>query len=591
MPTIGVDRARLFAALGRSYTDAEFDELCFDFGLELDEVVHEDDGQVTYRIEIGANRHDLLCLEGLSRALKIFSGAVASAPVYRRVAPAAAMQRVVVDPSVAQVRPHCVAAVLRNVTLDQERYDSFIDLQDKLHQNLARKRTLVAIGTHDLDTVQGPFTYAALPPEQISFRALNQSAELTAPQLMQLYAADPHLKQYLPIIRDSPVYPVIRDSAGVVLSMPPIINGDRSKISLATRNVLIECTATDLTKAQVVLDTIVTAFSEYCAEPYSVEAAEVVDADGRQLGVYPTLKTRHENVSREKVCGLVGAEISGPDIAALLTRMSLPSTCDADGDAVRVTVPPTRQDVLHACDVYEDVAIAYGYNNLVKTIPRTMTIGEQQPLNKLTDQLRGLVAQCGFTEALTFSLCSRDDVGSKLGRSIDDVAAVHIGNPKTIEFQVARTSLLPGLLKTAAANKSVALPLKLFEVSDVVLADRGAEVGARNERRLAALHIAGKSPGFEAVHGLLDAVMRALEAPHAAAPNAHALEAPHAAAAAGYAIRGCDDDPAFFPGRCAEVVAYGVAVGKIGVLHPDVITKFELSLPCAAMEINIEPFL
>ena len=39
---------------------------------------------------------------------------------------------------------------------------------------LARKRTLVSIGTHDLDTVEGPFTYEALPPEQIKFVPLNQ---------------------------------------------------------------------------------------------------------------------------------------------------------------------------------------------------------------------------------------------------------------------------------------------------------------------------------------------------------------------------------------------------------------------------------
>ena len=75
-------------------------------------------------------------------------------------------------------------------------YDSFIDLQDKLHQNIGRyinmrwisyswinilfpiiahrKRSLVAIGTHDLDTIEGPFTYEALPPEQIKFKPLNQ---------------------------------------------------------------------------------------------------------------------------------------------------------------------------------------------------------------------------------------------------------------------------------------------------------------------------------------------------------------------------------------------------------------------------------
>ena len=42
-----------------------------------------------------------------------------------------------------------------------------------------------------------------------------------------------------------------------VLSLPPIINGAHSAIRLSTRNVLIECTATDLTKAKIVLNTVV----------------------------------------------------------------------------------------------------------------------------------------------------------------------------------------------------------------------------------------------------------------------------------------------------------------------------------------------
>lgn len=64
------------------------------------------------------------------------------------------------------------------------------------------------------------------------------------------------LKQYLPIIRDSPVYPIIKDKNGVVLSMPPIINGDHTKITLNTENVFIECTATDLTKVRRIFTSI-----------------------------------------------------------------------------------------------------------------------------------------------------------------------------------------------------------------------------------------------------------------------------------------------------------------------------------------------
>ncbi len=81
--------------------------------------------------------------------------------------------------------------------------------------------------------------------------------------------ADRKLSKFLPIIRDAPRYPVIYDAKGRVLSLPPIINSDHSKIKLTTKNVLIECTATDLTKARIVLNTIVCMFSKYCKVPFT----------------------------------------------------------------------------------------------------------------------------------------------------------------------------------------------------------------------------------------------------------------------------------------------------------------------------------
>jgi phenylalanyl-tRNA synthetase beta chain len=60
----------------------------------------------------------------------------------------------------AQIRPYFASAILRGVSFDKLSYASFIDLQDKLHANLARKRTLVAVGTHDLDKIApGDITY------------------------------------------------------------------------------------------------------------------------------------------------------------------------------------------------------------------------------------------------------------------------------------------------------------------------------------------------------------------------------------------------------------------------------------------------
>ena len=122
---------------------------------------------------VALDRYDLLCLEGLVRALLVFQGKL-SAPVYQISQPGQ-LQQLIIDPSVLQVRPHVIGAVLRGVSFNQARYNSFIDLQDKLHQNLARKRTLASVGTHDLDTIQGPFRYMARSPGDIKFVPLNQN--------------------------------------------------------------------------------------------------------------------------------------------------------------------------------------------------------------------------------------------------------------------------------------------------------------------------------------------------------------------------------------------------------------------------------
>lgn len=111
---------------------------------------------------------------------------------------------------------------------------------------LARRRPAllttiqVSIGTHDLDTVQGPFTYEAHKPEDISFVPLNQTKKLNGAELMEFYKTDKHLGRYLHIIRDHDVYPVIYDRNKVVCSLPPIINGDHSKITLGTTNCFVE---------------------------------------------------------------------------------------------------------------------------------------------------------------------------------------------------------------------------------------------------------------------------------------------------------------------------------------------------------------
>ncbi|KAG8754875.1 phenylalanine--tRNA ligase subunit beta, partial [Ceratobasidium sp. 428] len=372
---------------------AEFDELCFDFGIELDEDTTEEVEEAKKRglpaerpqlkIEIPANRYDMLCIEGIARALRIFLGKQ-KAPEYKLVSPPGGPENyltITIAPETAKIRPYFAGAILRNIKFTPRSYASFIDLQDKLHQNIARKRQLVAIGTHDLDTLRAPFTYEALPPNQIKFVALGKTEEKRADELMEIYQGEKHLSRYLHIIQDSPVYPIIYDSNRNVLSMPPIINSEHSKITLETKNVFIDLTATDETKLAIVTNMMVTMFSEYCAEPFTIEPVRLVLPDG-STKITPDLSTRPMNTTSAYLNSYTGLTLPPTELARLLELMGLDatttSTSDNDSDELSLLIPPTRPDILHPVDLVEDSAIAYGFNKLPRSFPATSTVA--QPL-------------------------------------------------------------------------------------------------------------------------------------------------------------------------------------------------------------------
>uniref|UniRef100_A0A6U2AIS2 phenylalanine--tRNA ligase n=2 Tax=Hemiselmis andersenii TaxID=464988 RepID=A0A6U2AIS2_HEMAN len=586
MPTVAVSRDGLMAAIGQQMTDTEFEDLCFEFGIELDDITTEalmqrkekgDAGdakseaadQVVYKIDITANRYDLLCLEGLALALNVFRKRC-NVPSFKSIR-LPNPNTITVAPSCAQIRPFVVGCVLRGIKFDAARYNSFIELQDKLHENICRRRTLVAIGTHDLDTIEGPFSYEALAPKDISFAPLNNETVMDAATMMEHFEKDMKLKHYLHIIKDSPVYPVIYDSKRRVLSLPPIINGNHSKISLETKNVLIECTATDLTRAKIVLDTMVAMFSGYCAEPFTCEDVRVVSADGTETFT-PDIKPAVVTASVDAINRTVGVKLSPETQIELLHKMQLTATFDASSNELRVSVPPTRHDVLQACDIAEDVAIAYGYNNIPRTVAKTNTVGKQQPMNKMSDLLRGEVAQAGFNEILTFGLCSHAEAFSKLRREDDGQTAVVLSNPKTADFEICRPALLPGMLKTMGNAQKMPKPIKLFEITDVVLKDPTTDVGACNRRHLIAMY-GGNTSGFEVVHGLLDHIMTLNGIPMGDKD--------------GYALKEAKDG-AFFDGRCAHVMLRGEAVGVTGMLHPEALEAFDIPFPCSCVEIRMD---
>ncbi|KAF7301803.1 Phenylalanyl-tRNA synthetase subunit beta [Mycena indigotica] len=642
MPTIAIDKADLWERLGQEYSSEEFDHLLFEYGLELDDdttseitdelkkvfpshspVALADINELVekakteknveidrpqLKIEIPANRYDLLCIEGLSRALRVFLQTTATeVPQYKLVLPPGGesdLLTVSIHPDTSKIRPYFACAILRNVKFTPRSYASFIDLQDKLHHNICRRRQFVAIGTHDLDTLEPPFRYEARAPTDIKFVPLNKNKAYTAEELMTVYESDRQLSKFLHIIRDSPVYPIIYDAQDRVLSMPPIINSEHSKITLNTRNVFIDVTATDETKLAIVVNIVATMFSEYCEKPYTIEPVRVIQADG-STKITPDISCRQTTAHASYINSCTGLNLTAPQVSGLLQKMSISTTLSpSNADEILVEIPPTRPDILHECDIMEDAAIAYGFNNLPFSFPPTATVGQPLAIGQLSDVVRKEWALAGWIEVLPLILCSHEENFAWLNHEDDNTTAVKIANPKTLEFQIVRTTLLPGLLKTIRENRSHALPIKVFETSDIVVKDLKRERQARNVRHAAAVWC-NKTAGFEVVHGMLDRAMKMLDVPRITSADHEATT--------GYYIKEVSD-PMYFPGRAAEVyyrppakkkslvqsierriesalkIETDIKIGSLGILHPSVLEKFDISYPCSALEFTLEPF-
>ena len=591
MPTVIVKRDELFKAIGKSFTDEEFDDLCFEFGIELDDVTSEKDmykneqqkegenlsSEVLYKIEVAANRYDLLCLEGLALALRIFLEKQKMPEIKPlNVLPEEERQLIVYD-SVNEVRPIGLCAILRDINFTDETLKGFMDLQDKLHNNICRGRKLVSMGTHDLDTVKGPFYYRALKPEHIHFVPLNREEEVNGDGLMSILKEDPKLSKYLYLLEGKEKYPVMMDSNGVIMSLPPIINSQHTKMTLNTHNVLLDVTGLDYTKCEIVLNTLIAMFSIYCKNPFTVEEVKVINQKTGEGKIYPDLTPRKFKTDIKYLKTLTGiTNITPEKIVSLLEKMELQAKI-LNSNELEVSAPITRSDILHPCDIAEDLAISYGYNNIKKELTKTKTHGMQQPYNKLTDLFRNEMSMGGYVEFLTMALLSHKDMFTNMLKNTKDDKTVQILYSKSKEFEYIRSSLIPGILKSIEGNKANQLPFKIFEISDVVQIDKDNEVGASNRRKLCFAYT-NTTSAMEIIQGMVDLLMKKIGLIF---NNQKDIDKK-------YTIKK-SNNPIFFEDRQAEILIQdNINIGIYGIIHPKVLKNFGIKNPVTLCEIDLQ---
>ncbi len=205
------------------------------------------------RIEYNPNRPDFASDYGIARAVKGLLGVETGIPEFKLSGRSGCAIKV--DMSTRQVRPYIVSLVARNRKLDDETIKQLIAMQEDLQNVIGRRRLKASIGIHDLDAIKFPVTYTTVQ-EDFSFTPLGDSDNHTIRHILKEFDVG---KQYGYILQKSNAYPIIQDAENNVLSFPPIVNGNLTRIGTATKNLFVEVTANNLEVAEDVLSVMATA--------------------------------------------------------------------------------------------------------------------------------------------------------------------------------------------------------------------------------------------------------------------------------------------------------------------------------------------
>jgi len=218
-------------------------------------------------LEVFPNRTDMLSVEGFARAFKGFFG-IEKGPVSYPVKPSDIVMYV--DPSVERVRPYVVAAQIDGVTIDDAQLRSIMSMQEKLHTTHGRNRVKVAIGVHDSDEITPPYTFKAVKPANISFVPLDMAEPMNLSDILKKH---PKGVGYAFTLAGLKTYPVIVDAKGSVLSFPPIINGELTRVSEETKNLFVEVTGWHMPSLHQALNIVVSSIADRGGTIRSVEIA------------------------------------------------------------------------------------------------------------------------------------------------------------------------------------------------------------------------------------------------------------------------------------------------------------------------------
>ena len=532
--------------------DMEKDELIDTLPMMSSDIEDYDDEEI--KVEFFPNRPDNLSVEGVARSFKGFLGLETGLPNYP-ITPS--NEEVVVDAEVAEIRPYIAFAKIDNVDFTGDKLKYIMDFQENLHWVIGRDRKKVAIGIHNADVVNAPFKYIATPKDANAFVPLEKDSEMTPDEILTEHDKG---KAYAYLIDSFDKYPLILDKDDQVLSMPPIINGELTKIKEDTHNIIVDVTGTDERAVNQALNIICSSFAEVGGQIKSME----VKYEDKTI-VSPDLTPQEMNVHVDTANELIGGtDLNAEDIKGLLEKARFDAEVLNDNE-VKAIIPAYRVDILHEVDIVENIAVQYHINSVEAKLPEINTVAYENDWFRSESIIREAMVGLGFQEIMSLMLTSEEAHYEKMNQ--EEKPHVQVARPITIDRTMIRTSLINSLMEFLEDNKHEDLPQKIFEIGDVLYLDDSKENKTVSSKKLAAL-ICHSTANFTEIKSVMTSVLSNL----------------------GYSMEISDsENKTFIEGRVADVEGVsekGYVKGFFGEISPEVITNFTLEYPVIGFEIE-----
>ncbi|WP_146417764.1 phenylalanine--tRNA ligase subunit beta [Haloarcula hispanica] len=581
MPVVDVDPDELRYLTGHSEKDD--DELksdLFDLGLEFEGWTEDDE----FQLEFAPDRLDRLSVEGVARSLRYHYGDDRGVEIPNTNS---ADWTIEVEDQPDE-RPYVTGAIVRGLDMDEAALESLIQLQEKLHATMGRKRAKGAIGVHDLTMLKGDsvtdetgksITYTSADPDEATFVPLDADAEMTPSEVMASHETG---QTYGDLVADFDRVPAIYDAIGL-FSFPPVINGRRTEVSVDSRDLFIEMTGTDQWTIDHMCNIVCYALAARGGQVEKVDVSYADDAPGEYAGKTlerPDFSVRTKTVTHDRIESILGVSLDSREVIDYAERAGLDAseTESDDGVAYDVEVPPYRVDVIHPLDIIDDIGRALGFNSLEPTYPDVSTVGGRHERSRLEDAARDALVGLGFEDLLNFHMTNEVENFERMNLSTpeaevgNDADTVGLVDPVTIQepysedYTILRTWALPSIMMVLENNTHRSYPQDLAEIGLAAGLDDSENTGVAEHRTVAAA-LARTDASYEDAKARLQALADAFDKDLETPPTTH---------------------PSFIGGRVAEVVLDGEPVGVIGEIHPKVLVEHDLELPVAAFEFRLD---